>query len=363
MPETRLILGCMTGTSIDALDAALVRIHGRGLSMRAEVVRTISHPLGPIARSLRQLAQGAPIPAGDLAHLAWRFGEIHAECIAELLRNSPGDPIRPDLIALHGQTIYHRPPYSLQLMNPTPIAHAHRTPIICDMRQADLAAGGQGAPITPLADAILFHTAPTPCCIANLGGFCNITRLQNGDPSQRITGQDVCACNQLLDAIARERLLLPYDKDGSAALAGWANDDAAERLADLLEEQASSGRSLGTGDELEDWMRDCSHLTPEDMAATACQAIGRTIARAIGDSRTLLLAGGGLKNAALVRAIAGHSRADVHPTDEFGIPSSHREAVAMAVLGALCADRVPITIPQITGSTTDAMIAGLWVLP
>src|SRR5262245_9739095 len=143
---TRLAIGCMTGTSIDALDAALVRIEGRGLDMHADLVRGISRPLADLAPPLRALANQEPATAAHIARLAHRLAMLHVEVIRVLL---VGD--RPELIAIHGQTVFHAPPISWQLFNPAPIANAFDTPVVFDLRAADLAGGGQGAPITPLS--------------------------------------------------------------------------------------------------------------------------------------------------------------------------------------------------------------------
>ncbi len=104
---------------------------------------------------------------------------------------------RLDLVVAHGQTVYHAPPLSWQLCAPGPIAHALQVPVLCDLRSADIAAGGQGAPITPIADHILFRHAREARAVVNLGGFCNITTLPAGDDATRVRGGDVCACNQV----------------------------------------------------------------------------------------------------------------------------------------------------------------------
>jgi 1,6-anhydro-N-acetylmuramate kinase len=156
----------------------------------------------------------------------------------------------------------------------------------------------------------------------NLGGFCNITYLPaRGDAIETIRGRDVCACNQLLDAVSRATTDHPYDRDGACAARGDPDRRDLERLTTLLTRQAISGRSLGTGDELFGWIESVRH----------------TIRR--------------------------HTSGEVHLSDDFGIPCEYREAAAFAVLGALCQDRVPITLPQVTGVPSPAPIAGSWVLP
>lgn len=354
---TRRVVGCMTGTSLDALDAALVEIQGAGFGMRARFLRALSRPLGPLATPLRRLASQEPLRAGEIAEAALALAHLHAHAIRDLLA---GDPC--DLVGVHGQTVYHRPPTSWQLLQPAPIARAIAAPVVFDLRQADLAAGGQGAPITPIADFILYRSlAPHPA-VANLGGFCNVTSWTPGDPAS-IRGQDVCACNQLLDAIARERLGLPFDDAGAHAARGTIRPDARADLDAVLAEQARAGRSLGTGDEALAWLARHPHASGQDLAATAVDALARCISASVPSADPLVLAGGGLRNRALKHAIAHTHPARVIASDEAGIPAPYREAAAFAVLAALCHDRVPITIPAVTRTPAPAPIAGAWINP
>jgi anhydro-N-acetylmuramic acid kinase len=359
MTETRLIAGCMTGTSIDSLDAALVEIAGLGLSMTAGFVRGLSRPLGLLAPRLRRLADQLPVAAGEIAELSREFSLFHAEVLGEL---AGGEPLH--LAAVHGQTIFHAPPLSWQLLTPAPIAAALRCPVVFDLRAADLAAGGQGAPITPLADWVLFRQL-APAAVVNLGGFCNITLLHEGATPEETEGRDLCPCNHLLDGLARRLFGAPYDEGGRHALGGRIHTAALDGLLRLLAQRAAGRRSLGTGDESTQWIeRWRSETGPADLAATACEAIARTIAAAVPGRPRVLLAGGGVRNLALVRAIETACAAfRVEPISAHGVPAEYREAVEMAVLGALCEDRLPITLPRITGVPAPAPLAGAWVYP
>ena len=189
----------MTGTSIDALDAALVELRGSGLGLRVSVRATASWALGPLGDDLRRAASGQPAPAGFFASLSRRFGEFHAERLGAWLDALSG---APDLVCVHGQTVFHAPPDSWQLIDASPIVRRVGAPTVFDLRRADLSCGGQGAPITPIADWVLFRDDRSARAVVNLGGFCNITRLGAGGGPETVRGSDVCACNQVLDAIA-----------------------------------------------------------------------------------------------------------------------------------------------------------------
>ncbi|MEM1010925.1 MAG: anhydro-N-acetylmuramic acid kinase [Planctomycetota bacterium] len=389
MPERRrLVAGCMTGTSLDGLDVALVEIVGSGLDMTATLVATASRDLGDCGPRLRDLATNVPMTAGDIARVCRDFGRLHAD----VLRGLAGDR-RLDLVAIHGQTVFHRPPVSWQLIDPWPVVQALNCPVVTDLRGADLVADGEGAPITPLADWVLFRDATRSRAIVNLGGFCNVTLLPAGDDIAGIRGFDVCVCNQLLDAAARRALGEPFDRDGGAAALGEVDDTASSELQQLLLAQRAQDRSLGTDDESLSWLdAHVDDLAPNDLLATTTHAIGRTIRdvletkphaersvasdpessrsdvrpgptlrSGLGFDRSeveVVIAGGGARNAALVGAMG-----PTKTTDTFGVPIEAREAVAMAILGALAHDRVPITLPAVTRRQEVVPLPGSWTYP
>jgi 1,6-anhydro-N-acetylmuramate kinase len=354
----------MTGTSIDALDASLVEIEGHGLAMKARPVRSITRELGDLAPRLRALAEQQPMTAGQIAGIARDFALLHAEAILKLLGRE-----KADLVCVHGQTVFHQPPLSWQLMQPAPIAAAVDCPVVCDLRQADLAAGGQGAPITPIADFVLFHRFKDPMCVVNLGGFANFSKWTSTfEPDDHrvplqvdFAGGDICACNQLLDGVARARLGLAYDEDGKVAFAGFRDDLAFFRFHSLLDRQRKSGRSLGTGDELERVLEEFQEVPTPSLLRSACEAIATTLATALLEER-VLFAGGGVRNTGLMTALGAALNHPPRTTADAGVAVEYREAICFAVLGALCQDKVPITIPAVTG-VTKAPLSGAWVYP
>ncbi|MCH8153548.1 MAG: anhydro-N-acetylmuramic acid kinase [Planctomycetes bacterium] len=361
----RLVIGAMTGTSLDGIDVAATEIDGTGLDMRANLLRHVTADLGPLRDELHRAAQQEPMTAGQFAGLALALGEQYADAIGEAVRPTN----RSDLIAVHGQTIVHRPPVSWQLINPAPIAARFGCPVVYNLRQADIAAGGQGAPITPIADWILFRDRLHRRAIVNLGGFCNVTILpagRSGKPLEQVRGFDICACNLVLDAVARQTLGTAYDQGGGAAQCGAPHAEAVQDLCATFRRQRSEHRSLGTEDEASDWVAQHKiRLPPNDLAATAVEAVAECIGEALAeyDVDQVIIAGGGAHNRTLVDAIAEHCHQPVRLSDEFGVPIQAREALAMAVLGALCADGIPITLPQVTGCTEPAPVAGTWCLP
>ncbi len=362
--STRRAIGCMTGTSLDALDASLVEIDGRGLAMHARHIRSVTRPLGSLQPLLRTLADQHPLTAGDIAALSRDFALLHNDAIRELLADE-----RADLICVHGQTIFHEPPTSWQMFNAAPVVREFGIPVVCDLRAADLAAGGQGAPITPIADWVLLRESRPGAAVVNLGGFANATILpsESGHGPAAIHAMDICPCNQLLDRIARELLGCAFDEGGHIAASGKVIPPAAAALRAVF--APGEGRSLGTGDEAWAWVDEHRFsVAPADLAATACSVIGSVIAEKLaaanrGKPRSILLAGGGARNRTLGAAIASASGCPTGPIDEAGVPSAFRESICFAILGALCQDRVPITLPQVTGCPSPAPVAGVWSYP
>jgi len=354
----------MTGTSIDAVDAAAVQIVGRGLRARAGLLGTASAPLGALRDRLRALQRQEPTTAADFASLGAELARAHLPALRELEAKHGS----PALLVVHGQTLFHAPPTSLQWINPTLLMTELGCDVLFDLRARDLSLGGQGAPITPLADWMLFRSPRRARVIVNLGGFANATRLPRaplGRGSARDTawidgvrGFDVCLCNQLLDHLARTRIGEAFDRSGNRASRGTASVGLQRELEGMLMAQAQSGRSLGTADEVVSSAASALRDLPSDDAlATAAAAVGAAIGQTIDDpsnssdaqTTEVLAAGGGVHHKPLMAAIERTIGRRIQTTQALGIAPEARESTAMAVLGALAVDGVPITLPAVTG--------------
>ena len=370
-----LIVGCMTGTSLDGLDVALVEVHGSGIDITARLRRHLSRPLGDLAAALRRLAEGCPAPAIDYLRAARRLGECHAEAIADLLNTASPDRT-PDLVVAHGQTIHHAPgdaagALSWQLLDPWPIVHRLRVPVCYDLRQADLVAGGQGAPLTPLADWVMFRDAAHDRVVVNLGGIVNVTDLPAGASPGDVTGRDLGPCNLLIDGIVRAlHPDLKYDTDGALARRGRADPRVYEQVR-AHPFFRHPPRSTGREDFTAAWIAELiarfrSALSPADFVASAVDAVAQLIADHVAAQTPaqLVLAGGGARNSALADGIAarvapGH---EVVLSDALGVPCEAREAIGFAVLGALARDGYAVSLPRATGARATAR-PGAWVYP
>ena len=377
----------MTGTSLDGLDCVLARIEGAGLDVRAEFVSMVSRSFGDALRSqLRSLASGAPTPPIDYQRASRALGVFHADVLDELFATHAD--VKPGLVVTHGQTIWHAPAEHLswQLFDPWPIVHRLRVPVCYDLRQADLIARGQGAPITPLSDWVMYRDPNEWRVVCNLGGICNVTSLPAGSEPANVTGEDLGPCNLLLDGLVSR--LFPgsdYDVDGTLSRAGVEHDAVIDRIRAAQFFERPTPRTTGREDFGAAWLdalAASSHdIAPPDVLASAIQYIAQDInayalrvrqhANSVNTKAELrvIIAGGGARNASLVDAIRASLRAAVTDgpcpctlSDGHGIPIEAREAMGLAVLGALSQDGVPITLPRVTGATCPG-VAGAWVYP
>jgi anhydro-N-acetylmuramic acid kinase len=281
-----------------------------------------------------------------------------------------------DLVVSHGQTVFHWVAHgqalgSLQLGQPAWIAAATGLPVLSDLRAADIAAGGQGAPLVPAFDALLLApepTTPTHRAALNLGGIANITVLTASGPATggvpaggSVVGYDTGPANALIDAACRRYFGAPYDDGGRHAAAGTVLDDL---LAALLAEPyyaapapKSTGKELFAPDYLDRFLKD-RDVAPDDVVATLTELTARTVAdqlRAHGIDE-VIAGGGGLRNPVLVGRIAELSGATVRSIAELGVDADAKEAYAFALLGWLSWHGLPGALPSVTGAGRAAVL-------
>jgi anhydro-N-acetylmuramic acid kinase len=369
------IVGLMSGTSYDGVDVVAAEFSRDGETLR---LRPLGHRSLDYDEELRAEIGALLPPAATsieaVCRLDNRLGEVFAEAAAVGVALA-GGPV--DAVVSPGQTVFHwveagRVRGTLQLGAPARVAARVGVPVLHDLRSADVAAGGQGAPLVPAFDALLLDPGAAldprdagPRAALNLGGIANLTVVAPGAP---VLGYDVGPANALLDAAARRLLGRPCDLDGARAAAGRVHPDL---LALLLAEPyyaapppKSTGKELFHAGYLDGKLAALgAPVAPDDVLATLTELTARTVADACDRHGVteVVAAGGGVRNPTLRARLAalGQGRWRLRTTDELGVPAQAKEAYAFALLGWLSWHGLPGAIPSVTGATRAAVL-GSW---
>ncbi|MEJ2273564.1 MAG: anhydro-N-acetylmuramic acid kinase [Woeseiaceae bacterium] len=361
MPEN--YIGLMSGTSVDSVDAVLVNFADQGV----DILATHSHPLAETLQfALRRAAQTPPDePIENIGSLDRQMGESLRDAALELLDKSgvtPGDVMA---IGSHGQTVRHQPnalrPYTLQIGNPDTIASGTGITTVADFRAADIAAGGQGAPLVPPFHAWLFGQASRLRVVVNIGGIANITVLPANDAP--VTGFDTGPGNTLLDHWIRRHRGENYDENGAWAASGTCNDELLERLLTFSYFRLAPPKSTGLEDFNLDWLAqyDVANHDPADVQATLAELTARSIAQHVtayaSDAREVFVCGGGAHNAELMRRLARNlPETEVDTSRALGLDPDWVEAVAFAWLAMRTTQGLTGNLPSVTGAGREVVL-------
>lgn len=358
------IVGLMSGTSLDGVDAAWVETDGERVG---QLGPTVTLPYDPaLRRDLRRLLELAPtITAEDpfLLDCTARLTDRHAAAVARIaLEAARAGLPEAELIGFHGQTILHRPTrpgdgvnargYTWQIGDARALARATGLSVAYDFRTADVAAGGQGAPLVPVAHAALAAGLPKPLAVLNLGGVGNVTWL---GPEGELLAFDTGPANGPLDDWAKRSLGKDYDKNGHLALAGHADGAVLGRLMAHPYLAQKPPKSLDRLD-FDRALREAGahNLSPQDGAATLVAFAAVCVAAAARHfpepPLQWLVAGGGRRNPAMMRALSATLSEPVRPVEVTGWNGDALEAQCFAVLAARTARGLPISFPGTTGA-------------
>lgn len=357
--QATLAVGIMSGTSLDGVDAALIRIAGEDV----ELVRFVSRPYAESERDevLRPISDHR-VPARDLALLHVHIAEWAAQAVDMVLAEARVRPSQLAFIAFPGQTMWHEPPVvSWQLGEPAILAERFGVQIVSGFRARDVAAGGQGAPLVPMADALLFGSPDTPRILLNLGGMSNLTWVEQRGRLESVIAFDAGPGVAVIDEVARLTAPeLPYDIDGRLAAQGRPDQVI---LAELLSDPFfTSPPPKSTGRERfgQHFARRLYERIPgPDGVATAVALTAESVVRAIGQwlpsAPEVVASGGGTHHPVLIKAIADGvarlpGRSVLRRFDELFFPGDAKEAVAFAFLGHLMLMGQPGNLPAATGA-------------
>ncbi|MFE2267864.1 anhydro-N-acetylmuramic acid kinase [Streptomyces lavendulae] len=365
------VVGLMSGTSYDAVDAAAADLTlDEDGTLRLVPLGMVSAPYEDTLRAaLAAALPPAPTTLGDVCRLDTRIGRAFAALAVRADRELCAG--RAELMASHGQTVFHwadagRVHGTLQIGSPAWIAEATGRPVVSDFRPRDVAAGGQGAPLVSLVDLMLLRGRPGVPAALNIGGIANLTVLPaTGPPVAFDTGPG----NALLDAAVRELTAgrLDHDADGALAAAGRVHPPLLRRLLDepyyRLPAPKTTGKELFHPGHLRAALAPHPGLAPQDVLATLTRLTARTVADALRPLRAteVIASGGGTRNPALMAALREElpSGTALLTSDALGLPAAAKEAYAFAVLGFLTVHGLPGNAPDCTGARGPRVLGSL----
>lgn len=362
-------LGLMSGTSVDAVDAALVRLQAD----TCELVQYRQYPLpADLAATLKSIAADTPLER--VARCDRRLGNLFAECAMKLIES--GNIHRSDIAAIgcHGQTVLHRPApgtgNTVQIGDPNRIAWRTGITTVSDFRRMDMAAGGQGAPLAPGFHAWRFRSSDTDRVVVNIGGIANITIIP-GDLQGEVSGFDVGPGNTLLDLWIRLHRNEDFDRGGEWGAGGTVIEPTL--LGMLSDPYFSALPPKSTGKEYFNagWVK--RHLTvtdaqsePRDVQATlaelTCRAIAGAITTHAPDASEILVCGGGVHNALIMKRLRDlSSPASVQTTAAYGLDPDAVEAVTFAWLAKCRLEGVAGNLPSVTGAKCPVVLGAVYM--
>jgi anhydro-N-acetylmuramic acid kinase len=360
---TRILAGAMSGTSADGVDVALVRIDGRGLNMSARLIRHHHVAYEPALREqIFQCRNTGEIALAILAGMGRSISLSYARAVNEALSMAGMSADELAAVAAHGQTLFHAPPNTVQWFDPALVATEVGCAVVSDFRRADCAAGGQGAPLVPFADYLLFSDPLKHRAMLNLGGIANVTYLPAGGGIDSLVAFDTGPGNCISDFLMRQ--MHPegpgVDVDGVLASHGTADEAVVLKMLSgpfFKQPPPKSTDGPAMVDLFYDTIQDPGSRgkLPKHLA-TACLVTATAIVRALREFLPLfpdeiIVSGGGTKNRTMMNFLR-KQLVDVplKTTDELGVPGDAKEAIAFALLGAATLDSEPGNVPAATGA-------------
>ncbi len=411
------VAGVMSGTSADGIDVAVVRIAAfPGALSQKFALSSICHPerglpRRPESKDLRLLFQGPTRPTltllahehfaypaalrravltamnaesistAELARLNWRLGLAYAEAVKETVRRNK---LRLDLVGCHGQTLYHQAraeqyagrkfACTWQAGEAQAIAAEVGVPVVSNFRPADMLAGGQGAPLVPLLDYVLFADAKRGRVLQNIGGIANLTALPSKSLPHAVVAFDTGPGNMIIDWLAQKLFNKPFDRNGAFAARGRVIEpvlkEALRHPYFKLRPPKTAGREQFGRAYAADILDNCLAYSksPNDALATATALTAETIARSYarfvqprmkGASVDFIVSGGGARNTTLMSTLAsrlGPRGCNLSGSGDFGMPVEAKEAAAFALLAWQTWHRLPGNVPSATGAKRPAIL-------
>ena len=376
------VAGVMSGTSADGVDVAIVRIApGRPRPQIALLAHQGRAYSAPLRRAVLAAMNAASTSTAELARLNWRLGLEYAEAVASVAEHHG---VNLDLVGCHGQTLYHQPRAAAyagrrfactwQAGEAQAIAARLHVPVVSNFRPADMLAGGQGAPLVPLLDYVLFADSRRGRVLQNIGGIANLTAIPAGADARRVIAFDTGPGNMVIDALAQKLFHQPFDRAGRFAAAGAVLAPVlTQSLRNpyfALKPPRTAGREQFGREFASSFLAVCKTFSrkPEDALATATALTAESIAagyrRFVAPSLRnrpvdFIVSGGGARNTTLRAMLAARLEplgCNLAASEDFGLPAQAKEAVAFALLAWQTWRRLPGNVPAATGAARPAIL-------
>lgn len=383
-----MVAGLMSGTSLDGVDAVLARLEGVGKHITFDILG-FDHMPWPDALRRLILANSSPEHSTvfDISQLNVRIAHAYAEAVERVAAAAGYAVSDIDLVGSHGQTIHHVPfpvhcagrdiTSTLQVGDPSVLANLLQVPVAGDFRVADMALGGQGAPLVPYFDYVCFRDDQETRGLLNLGGIANITILPAGADRSDVFAFDTGPGNMVIDALSAMLLGEPYDDGGRCAARGRTDDSVMAALLEdayfVREPPKSTGREYFGESFAEQLVRRCREEMndpgPEDILAVGTMltvlSVYQAYARFVRDSCTLdalIVSGGGVRNQYLMDRLANvFAPIPVRTIGEYGIRSEAKEALCFAILAHEAVNGAETNLPSVTGASRATTLGKLCI--
>ncbi|MBR5109260.1 MAG: anhydro-N-acetylmuramic acid kinase [Clostridia bacterium] len=372
--NTLKVIGLMSGTSADGMDAALTEITGYGLQTKVKALGFVSLPYSDAVREeILRLASGTAGGSRDLCLFSFALGEISLQACRAVCEQSGVPPEAVDLVGSHGQTLYHVPAAvdylghavrgTLQLGEPSVICEGLGCPVVSDFRVRDMAAGGQGAPVVPYAEYLLYRRQDQSVGLQNIGGIGNLTVLPKGGAPEDTFAFDTGPGNMVMDQVT-ERMTagkMRYDENGALAAQGVCSEALLRWMLQDPYLKKQPPKSTGREDYGKAYVDALLQKAQElgvrglDALATACRFTAVCIQAAVEEHcpvrpDCLVVGGGGSHNPTLMKEIRRVLSIPVLVNEDLGFDSDAKEAVAFAILANECIHGAANSVPSVTGA-------------
>jgi anhydro-N-acetylmuramic acid kinase len=381
--KTMTVAGIMSGTSADGIDVSLVRIEAA--KPRPKLTLLVHEGFAfpaPLRRAVLAAMNARSTSTAELARLSWRLGLAYAEAV---LATAKRHNVKLDLIGCHGQTLYHQPraekylgsqfACTWQAGEAQVVASSLGVPVVSNFRPADMLAGGQGAPLVPLLDYVLFAGSKRGRVLQNIGGIANLTAIPAGTGPDQVIAFDSGPGNMVIDALAHQLFHKPYDRNGAIAAKGAVLTpvlaDALRNPYFQLKPPRTAGREQFGREYAAKFLAGCQRHSarPEDALATATALTAETIARSYkrfckrkmqtGSGVDYIVSGGGARNRTLMAMLAQRLEpmgCELATSNDFGLPAEAKEAAAFALLAWQTWHHLPGNVPAATGARRPVIL-------